>query len=95
MSMERLGRAEEEVIPVTDETTAEMAIEILERSYLIQDAILHEDFDGASCRYERQHSADNVLERIVVRGKTAILNTPKHHAMITTAVSMTSAEIMQ
>ena len=35
MSMERLGRAEEEVIRVTDETTVERAIEILERSYLI------------------------------------------------------------
>jgi len=95
MSMERLGRAEEEVIRVTDETTAERAIEILERSNLIQDATLLEDFDEASCQYEQQDSADNVLERIVVVGKTAILNTPKHHAMITPAVPMTSAEIMQ
>jgi len=31
----------------------------------------------------------------VVGGKTAILNTPKHHAMITPAVPMSSAEIMQ
>jgi len=95
MSMERLGRAEEEVIRVTDEMTAERAIEILERSYLIQDATLHEDFDEASCQYEQQDSADNVLEWIVVGGKTAILNTPKHHAMITPAVPMTSAEIIQ
>jgi len=41
MSMERLGRAEEEVINITDEMTAEKAIEILERSYLIQDVTLH------------------------------------------------------
>jgi len=95
MSMERLGRAEEETICVIDETTAERAIEILERSYLIQDATLHEDFNEASCQYEQQDSADNVLERIVVRGKTAILNTPKHHRMITPAVPMTSAEIME
>jgi len=95
MSMERLGRVEEEVIRVTDETTAERAIEILERSYLIQDATLHEDFNEESCQYEQQDSADNVLERIVVGGKTAILNTPKHHAMITPAVPVTSAEIMQ
>jgi len=95
MSMERLGRAEEEVIRISDETTTERAIEILERSYLIQDATLHEDFDEASCQYEQQDSADNVLERIVVGGKTAILNTPKYHAMITPAVPMTSAEIME
>jgi len=95
MSMERMGRMEEEVIRVTDGSTAERAIEILERSYLIQDATLHEDFDEASCQYEQQDSADNVLERIVVGGKTAILNTPKHHAMITPAVPMTSAEIME
>jgi len=93
--MERLGRAEEEIIRVIDETTAERAIEILERSYLIQDATLHEDFDEASCQYEQQDSADNVLERIVVGGKTAILNTPKHHRMITPAVPMTLAEIME
>ena len=95
MSMERLGRAEEEVIRVIDETMAERAIEILERSYLIQDATLHEDFDEASCQYEQQDSANNVLERIVVGGKTAILNTPKHHTMITPAVPMNSAEIME
>ena len=95
MSMERLGRVEEEVIRVTDETTAERAIEILERSYLIQDATLHEDFDEESCQYEQQDSADNVLERIVVGGKKAILNTRKHHAMITPTVPMTSAEIME
>jgi len=35
------------------------------------------------------------LERIVVGGKTAILNTPKHHRIITPAVPMTSAEIME
>jgi len=35
------------------------------------------------------------LERIVVEGKTAILNTPKPHTMITPAVPMTSAEIMK
>ena len=95
MSMERLGKAEEEVIRVTDEMTAERAIEILERNYVIQDATLYEDFDEASCQYEQQDSADNVLERIVVGGKTAILNTLKHHAMITPAVPMTSAEIMK
>jgi len=95
MSMERLGRAEEEVIRITDKTTAERAIEILERSYLIQGATLHEDFDEASCQYEQQDSADNVLERIVVGGKIVVLNTPKYHAMITQAVHMTSAEIMK
>jgi len=95
MSMERLGRAEEEIIRVIDKTTAERAIEILERSYLIQDATLHEDFDEVSCQYKQQDSADNVLERIVVGGKIAILNTPKHHRMITPAVPMTSAEIME
>jgi len=51
MSMERLGRAEEEIIRVTNEMTVERAIEILERSYLIQDATLHDDFDEASCQY--------------------------------------------
>ena len=95
MSMERLGRTEEEIIRVIDETMAERAIEILERSYLIQDATLYEDFEEASYQYERQDLADNVLERIVVGGKTAILRTPKHHAMITPAVPMTSAEIME
>jgi len=35
------------------------------------------------------------LERIVVGGKTAILNTPKHNAMITPAVLITSAEIIE
>ena len=95
ISMERLGRAEEEIIRVIDETTAERAIEILECSYLIQDATLHKDFKEASCQYEQQDSTDNVLERIVVGGKTTILNTPKHHRMITLAVPMTSAEIME
>ena len=95
MSMKRLARAEEVVICVTDETTAERAIEILERSYLIQHATFHENFDEASCQYEQQDSADHVLERIVVGGKIAILNTPKHHAMITLAVPITSAEIME
>jgi len=95
ISMERLGRAEEEIIRVIDETTAERALEILERSYLIQDATLHEDFDETACQYEQQDLADNVLERIVVGGKTAILNIPKHHGMITPAVLMTSVEIME
>jgi len=95
MSMERLGRAEEEVIRVTDETTAERAIEIFERTYLIQDATPHKEFNEASCQYKQQDSADNVLERIVVGGKTAIFTTPKHHAMITPLVPMTSAEIMK
>jgi len=35
ISMERLGRADKETIKVTNETTVERAIEILERSNLI------------------------------------------------------------
>jgi len=66
-SIERKGRGDEEIFEVVDDTTAERAIELLNRGLAIQDEVANGLMEGLDVQYQSMEMLDEILESIVIR----------------------------
>jgi len=66
-SIERKGRGDEETFEVIDDTTAERAIELLNRGLVIQDKAANGSMEGLDVQHQTIETLDEVLESIVIR----------------------------
>jgi len=66
-SIERKGRGDEEIFEVVDDTTAERAIELLNRGLVIQDEAANGSMEGLDVQHQTMETLDEVLESIVIR----------------------------
>jgi len=66
-SIERKGRGDEETFEVMDDTTAERAIELLNRGLVIQDEAANRSIEGLDVQHQIMETLDEVLESIVIR----------------------------
>jgi len=66
-SIERKGRGDEEIFEVVDDTTAERAIELLNRGLAIQDEAVNGSMEGLDVQHQTMETLDEVLESIVIR----------------------------
>jgi len=66
-SIERKGRGDEEIFEVVDDTTAERAIELLNRGLVIQDEAANGSMEGLDVQHQMMETLDEVLESIVIR----------------------------
>jgi len=66
-SIERNGRGDEETFEVVDDTTAERAIELLNRGLVIQDEVANGSMEGLDVQHQTMETLDEVLESIVIR----------------------------
>ena len=66
-SIERKGRGDEEIFEVVDDTTAERAIELLNRGLVIQDEAANGSMQGLDIQHQTMETLDEVLESIVIR----------------------------
>jgi len=67
ISIERKGREDEEIFEVVDDTTAERAIELLNRGLVIQDEAAKGSMEGLDVQHQMMETLDEVLESIVIR----------------------------
>ena len=65
--IERKGRGDEETFQVVDDTTAEMAIELLSRGLAIQDEAGNGSMEELDVQHQTMETLDEVLESIVIR----------------------------
>jgi len=61
-SIERKGRRDEETFEVEDDTTAERAIELLNRGLVIQDEGANGSMEGLDVQHQTMEMLDEVLE---------------------------------
>jgi len=66
-SIERNGRGDEETFEVVDDTTAERAIELLNRGLVIQDEAANGSMEGLDVQHQMMETLDEVLESITIR----------------------------
>jgi len=66
-SIERNGRGDKETFEVIDDTTAERAIELLNRGLVIQDEAVNGSMEGLDVQHQTMEMLDEVLESIVIR----------------------------
>jgi len=66
-SNERKGRGDEEIFEVVDNTTAERAIELLNRGLVIQDEAVNGSMEGLDIQHQTMETWEEVLESIVIR----------------------------
>jgi len=66
-SIERKGRGNEETFEVVDDTTAERAIELLNRGLVIQDEAANGSMEGLDVQHQTMETLDEVLESIMIR----------------------------
>jgi len=66
-SIEGKGRGDYETFEVVDDTTAEMAIKLLNRGEVIQDEGANGSMEGLDVQYQTMETLDEVLESIMIR----------------------------